>query len=294
MLDKAARRVRRSTRRALMRAQAAAWLAGHRLRGSQGRVTVLLHPERPMPYAMLHAVCARLGYRVSNDPSAPFDVGVFWQDATVRQPPAALVAAARRGPVLNLRAVDISKSAVESAHLAVFGYSLGVDPLTHVGPVVRKSEENAVHDGTLVQAPVPVPEVGFVYQHLVDTLLPGGLVEDLRIPVLQGDVPYVSYRRRRPQERFGSGGVVEVETVDTQDALSADEAARVAAVAAALGVEYGELDALRSRSDGRLFVVDVNPMPSAPPPTLWRQRRAQVDRMAAAFERAVRDLRRPR
>lgn len=281
------RRVRRTSRHAVMQAQAATWVAMHRLRRTYGGVTVLLHPDRPMPFAMLFAVCARLGYRVSNDPSAPFDIGVYWQDATVRQPPAALVAAARRGPVLNMRAVDISKSAVESAQLAAFGYSLGVDPLTHVGQVVRKSQENATHDGTVVQVPVTELAPGFVYQHLVDTLLPSGLVEDLRIPVLLGHVPYVSYRRRTPKERFGSGGIVEVETVATEDALSAKEVARVVAVATALGVEYGELDALRHRPDGRLYVVDVNSMPSTPPPTLWRGRLELVDLMAAELERSV-------
>ena len=270
-----------------MRAQAVTWLAGHRLRGRYGKVTVLLHPDRPMPFAMLYAVCARLGYRVSDDAAAPFDIGFFWRDATVRQPPAALEAAALRGPVLNLRAVDISKSAVESAQLAAFGYSLGVDPLTHVGEVVRKSEESATHDGTVMLAPVARLEAGFVYQHLVDTLLPSGLVQDLRVPVLLGNIPYVSYRRRTPRERFGSGGVVEVETVPTRDALSADEVAGVVAVAAALGVEYGELDALRHAADGRLYVVDVNPMPSTPPPTLWRERRELVDLMAAELHRVV-------
>ena len=47
----------------------------------------------------------------------------------------------------------------------VFGYALDVDPTTYTGRIVKKLDENATHDGEVVDGPIPADDVapGFVY-----------------------------------------------------------------------------------------------------------------------------------
>jgi len=47
----------------------------------------------------------------------------------------------------NGHCLDISKSTLDRHHQEVFGYGLAVDPTSHAGPMLEKSEGNAVHDG---------------------------------------------------------------------------------------------------------------------------------------------------
>ena len=57
--------------------------------------------------------------------------------------------------------------------------------------------------------------------------------------------------------------------------------------AAALRVEYGEIDAVRDRSSGQLYIVDVNPTPFGPPNHIDRRGYYRaIARMADAFQRA--------
>ena len=52
---------------------------------------------------------------------------------------------------VNGGCLDISKSRVEAAARAAFGYWAAVDPTRHDGPMVRKSEENAGKLGDLTE-----------------------------------------------------------------------------------------------------------------------------------------------
>ena len=53
--------------------------------------------------------------------------------------------------------------------------------------------------------------------------------------------------------------------------------------ARALGIDYGELDILRDRDDGRIYIVDVNNTPFGPPNHLpWSDSRRAVRRLAHA------------
>ena len=50
-------------------------------------------------------------------------------------------------------------------------------------------------------------------------------------------------------------------------------------------LDYGELDVLRNRDDGLLYIVDVNPTPWGPPNHLSRQETAHAIRgMAREFQ----------
>jgi hypothetical protein len=53
-----------------------------------------------------------------------------------------------------------------------------------------------------------------------------------------------------------------VEVHKPEDLLSPDEITKLIAFCSQSGLDYGEIDVLRYRSDGRIYVVDVNNTPT--------------------------------
>ena len=49
------------------------------------------------------------------------------------------------------------------------------------------------------------------------------------------------------------------------DVLSETELSLIKEFCEKLGLEYGELDVLRNREDGKIYIVDANNTPSGPP-----------------------------
>ena len=112
-------------------------------------------------------------------PPARATFGWAWKDATTNDPvPGAI----------NGDCTDISKSRVDAAMRRVFGYGAEIDPTTHEGMCVRKSEVNTAHDGRIVQCPTE-PEPGYVYQRLVDTQVGHDEVEEWRVVKVGSKVP---------------------------------------------------------------------------------------------------------
>ncbi len=101
----------------------------------------------------------------------------------------------------NGHCLDISKSTLDRHHHAVFGYGVNVDPTTHEGPMLEKSEGNAVHDGREIQGPLSSDQLqpNKVYQRIIDNRTATGLFEDLRVVVIHDEVPVV-YRKRKSGE----------------------------------------------------------------------------------------------
>ena len=239
-------------------------------------------PERPLMVYSVWRICRELGLRVTDRPASDCVVAFSWEDVTVNQwPPTAPPLVGQR--LVNGRCVDIRKSTVEAASIAVFGYGLAVDPRTCVGPYVRKSEENGAHDGTLVEGPRE-PEPGFVYQRLVSTVADGDQILDLRVPIVGRRVPLVYLRYRGVKERFTQVHD-RVEVWPTEKVLTSQEVARLLAFCNAIGLEFGDLDVLRDRDDGRLHVVDANKTPAGPPMHIrwWHGVRA-IRILAGAFD----------
>ena len=126
---------------------------------------------------------------------------------------------------INGRCRDISKRTVERVFETVFGYPLAIDPLTHQGRCLRKSNQNCVKvngvkDVRILACPIPVEELDeqYVYERLVDSRVPGlGIIElpttvvgGEVISVFQGDHPgldqHGSPRQRSSRCRGGLSG----------------------------------------------------------------------------------------
>ncbi len=199
---------------------------------------------------MVHAALSYGGVAVARRPEEAC-AALFFDDAT-RSPKLARP----DGVALNYGCHDITKSRVGEAFARAFGYELTLDPRAHIGVAVCKSETNSRHDGRVIECPCePVP--GTVVQRLVDT---GGddHVLDLRTQVVGGR-PVSVYPKRRPKaDRFNSISNLEVTLVDPATVFSDEERAAIGRFCEVMGLDWGTLDVLRDRHDGRLYVVDAN------------------------------------
>lgn len=227
----------------------------------QKRVLVL--PEMPLPNTTFYKLCCLHGFSLSRNPARRAELAVWWEDATVRRP-SPLAGAARGLRVLNGKCRDISKRRVDEVHAEVFGYSARIDLATHMGPCVRKSDENAVHDGTVLEGPLEAADPGCVYQLLLDNRISEDTVEDLRLYVFGGRAALCCRIRRGLAERFANEAS-EAFLGDAGDVLSAEEGDLVSGFCRRMGLDYGELDAVRDAASGRLYVLDVNNTPFGPP-----------------------------
>lgn len=248
--------------------------------------TIAFTPERARPWYLIWAVARLAGARLAKDVGAA-DVVVHFEDATYspNQPPARLKPGAR---LINFGCRDVSKSTVAEASRQAFGYALALDPVIHDGPAVEKSEINAAHDGRIVQCPVK-PQAGRVYQRVIDNRGADPLlVEDLRTCTVGGKAVCVFIKRRPVTKRFVNTNT-DVELRAPEDVFSPEEMSRISAFAEAMGLDWGGVDVLRDRSDGRLYVVDANKTDMGPPITLNLPDKLKAIRMlATAFGDYVR------
>lgn len=244
------------------------------------------HPGFPHPYSVVYRLFHGMGVamRRGMPPSqgAGETMAFLWFDGTY------VDAATARGPgFVNGNCTDISKRKVESLHCEVFGYSLEVDPLSHQGPMVCKSDENGAHDGGIVQGPLAAARPDCVYQTVVDSRGPAqlaraGEVCDLRVTVFDG-VPNFVYLKYRPEGARFANTNSRVLIASLSDVFSAGELLLLTRFCQAAGFDYGEVDVVRDEASRRIHVLDLNKTPLGPPNGLSRQDRRtafQLYRMA--------------
>jgi hypothetical protein len=234
-------------------------------------------PDPARPWYLIWPVVKLAGGEVVRDPAAA-DV-VFNFDDSTRSPPVRIhhKSDAR---LINFGCLDVSKSVVANANQVAFGYTLAIDPLTHVGAAVEKSERNGAHDGRIVTCPTAT-RPGRSYQRVVNNRSrKGGLVEDLRTPTIGGRPACVFIKRRPMNERFANANV-EVELRRPEEMFSAQEMDQIAAYTRAIGMDWGGLDILRDADDGRLYVVDANKTDMGPPTALPLAQKLEATRALA-------------
>ena len=218
------------------------------------RAKIYAAPARPRAWYLLWAASWRAGYKFVKMPDDA-DIHMSFEDKT-------LVNRALPAGCINGECTDISKSKVASVFEQVFGYALAVEPTTYAGDMVVKSETNGTHDGTIVKGPVS-PEDGMVYQRMIDTS-DAGYVTDLRCPSAGGKIELI-YIKRRPAERRFANMNSTCTLARPEDMLSDAERAKLSEFAKAMGLDWGGMDVLRDKTNGLIYVVDVNKTDMGPP-----------------------------
>ncbi len=244
------------------------WIRNYYRNGNQIR-TVLFYPHFPSKSTVLYKIFKKLNYNITNNPDKVRSLAIYWEDVTIRNGNEVINEISKSEKLVNQSSADISKSCVDKIFSEVFDYSSLVDPEKFTGPMVRKNETNAAHDGIIVQGPANA-EPGYIYQKLINNVCDGGLVADLRIPVINGIIPLVFIKYKTLETRFGvfrkwHHKLKNVEVRKPEDLLSEDEITKLIAFCRQSGLDYGEIDVLRDRDDGRIYVVDVNNTPTGPP-----------------------------
>jgi hypothetical protein len=189
---------------------------------------------------------------------APADATVAWHTGTWLSD-----IEFRRLPsdALNRACTDISKTTVDRIWAEICGYSISVNPLWTTGPFVVKPDENGRRAGRVVEGPLKDRRPGFVYQELIDSR-DAGRIWSMRVAVMSGRVVN-AYLKWRPDGSWFRGHEVTVPTPADQ-LFSANELALLLEFVRQIGMEYGELDVLREKGSGRIYVVDANRTPVRP------------------------------
>jgi hypothetical protein len=263
------------------------FFAAQRIEPIAAHFTITFSPERARPWYLIWAVSRAAGAKYVKDVAAA-DVVMHFEDATYspNEPPARVRADAK---LINFNARDVSKTNVSRASAAAFGRPLAVDPRSHNGPAVEKSEINAAHDGRIVQCPTtPIP--GRVYQRVIDNRMASDvdLVEDLRTSTVGGKPVVVFLKRRQVTKRFLNTNT-EVLLRTPEEVFSAGEIAQISAFTREIGLEWGGVDVLRDRTTGEIFIVDANKTDMGPPIGLnLADKIVATRRLAKAFRAFVR------
>lgn len=240
-------------------------------------VAIRFAPDQPRPWYLLRGAALWSGIRMTasaKDAAATF----YFDDVTQGAAPAQ---AAEH--LFNFGCTDVSKSHVAAVFESVFGYPLRVDPTLSTGEIVEKSERNGVHDGSVVQAPL-TPRPGHVYQRLVDTTDDDGFSYDLRTPCVGGAPVLVWIKQKSAGGRFAIHNR-RVSLHDPAEIFSADEIATLRRFNARMGLDWGGLDILRDRHNGRIYVVDVNKTDVGPIIALsWNDKIRSMNRLSRALK----------
>ncbi len=240
--------------------------------------TIAFTPERARPWYFVWAASRIAGGRLSKDTSTA-DVIMHFEDATIT-PNKAPLKLKRSARLINFGCPDVSKTRTGAAFEATFGYPLALEPTEHAGLGVEKSEINGAHDGHVIQCPAHrLP--GRAYQRLIDNR--GGdlaMVDDLRTCTVNGEAICVFIKRRPLAKRFQNTNT-EVLFRMPAEVFSADEMAKIAAFTKEIGLDWGAIDVLRHRADGKLYIVDANKTDMGPPIALPLADKMKATRLLA-------------
>ena len=261
------------------------------------RKRIFFYPDRPTSlYCAIYKILMFLGYRITSETQKNCDLAIkywhgfdgnpFYSEKSFPQ----LKSTKQNGvKVLNIRCNDISKVRVNSVFEDTFGYPLSVDPSKHSGKCVMKLNWNALHKGQIIECPTELGEADFVYQKLIQNEVGDGLVEDMRVPIFGHKTPFVYLKYRLLENRFvdREHTAKKATIVEVPEVLSEDELNNIYRFCEKIGLDYGELDVLRDRVDGRIYIIDANIAPSGPPsPISDDEAKVAVVRLAQAFEEA--------
>lgn len=256
------------------------WLRARSLSSQHRGRDVLFSPYLPNSFDYtIVKICERLGLRRKAHLTEKTVIAVQWEDSSIVEP----ISPINGIHIINHKCLDITKRKVETKFAEIFGYALAADPTIPGNRIVRKSNLNATHDGAIFDTPIQA-EPGYVYETLVHNQINERLVEDIRVPVIGSQIPYI-YLKKRPIETRFTDKQSSVETTTPENCFSIPEIELIKIFVASMGADFCELDILRDRKSGLIYIVDVNKTPHSSVQKLsFLERMRAIDKLAVAFE----------
>ncbi len=234
--------------------------------------SILFFPELPNYNAALGIVFRSMVYKIHNNPKTHSNLAISWEDTTYKK-----VIDKLPENTWNLKCTDISKTKVDEVFKSVFSYSTQLNPETHKGKILEKIELNGHHNAKIIEAPLK-PKKGYIYQKIINNQEGKYLFEDIRPVVIKDNIPFCYLNYRLKGKRF-SNKKYKALLVKTLDVLSEDEIEKIILFCKKLGVDYCEMDALRDRDNGKLYIIDVNTTAFGPANGLWFEDKVKALKM---------------
>jgi hypothetical protein len=244
----------------------------HKIKG------IYFYPSLPHKRTILYKICKHLGIRIAKKKNKSEHLSFFWDDSTVFGRSNIIDNAS-----LNSACTDISKHRVDAIFKNIFGYDLSINPKQFIGECVVKSDENAKHDGRIIQCPIAESEPNVVYQKIINNKIDESFVRDLRAPIIGNEIPLVYFKIKTTELRF-TNEIDRVEVHQTNTVFNNAEVKQILDFSKAMGLDYGELDILRDNEDKNIYIVDVNKTPWGPPNTIAEEKANYViEKMSDSF-----------
>ena len=239
-------------------------------------------PTYPSKKTTLSKIARMNRVRLTNKMVTNPDVIVYFENATYGSA-SAVQEKYPNARIINVDCQDISKERVHVVHQEALGYSMNLNPQTHIGPAVEKSDENAVHDGQEVMCPIESPKDNAVYQIVLDNANDNGEYVDIRVPIIGGKIPLVYLKFKTQEYRFTNKA--HSATLHTpEEIFSNEEIEQIEKYANAMKVDFCEFDVLRHKGNQKIYIIDVNKTPYGPPDPLNRKDKViALKKLSGAF-----------
>lgn len=224
---------------------------------NMARPTLAFFPQPAGPWYNIWLAVQNTKLQLTKHPENADYIFIF--DDSTHSEAAANLPAEVNAQLINHRVTDISKSNVGRVFQKVFGYNLEIDPLTYEGAVVEKSDENGTHDGKIITCPIPASNIkpGYAYQKFIDSSFSGKTSEDLRVASVYGEVAAVFHKHKAFEKRFGTQ-YLSTDVKNAEEVFSREELRLISQFCDAIGLDFGAIDIMRDKHDGRIYIVDVN------------------------------------
>lgn len=247
--------------------------------------TIVAYPDFPSKKTTLHKIAQLLNFRLTNKTVVNPKVVIYFEDIT-HGSSSELRKKYPQAHIVNELCTDISKKKVDAVHAEVFGYNTFINPLNYDGKAVQKSDINALHDGAIVECPLAKVQNESIYQVLIDNAYNAELVMDYRVALVNHTIVNVYKKYKKYAVRF-TNQVAYSELCDTLTCFSAQEQQLIPEFTKKMGTDFCELDVLRNKDDGKIYIIDVNKTPYGPPFGLQSdQAQKAIAALAEQFKKA--------
>lgn len=247
--------------------------------------TLVCYPHFPSRGSTIYRIAKAMGWQVSNKLSRVGKLAVFWEYGTHRKE-WQILENLDGVSVINIGSRDIGKDFVDAKMMEAMGYCSKIDPRSFQGVAVKKSITNAVHDGQEIICPIANIDKGFIYQKLVDTSNGKGEVMDMRVVIMNNEIPHLYANFRKLEVKFSNRPHRAELVMDIDIMLTKEEQNNLIQFAKISGLDYGELDVLRDNGDGKIYIVDANNTPQGPPIHLPQvEKQTAMDSYVKSFNR---------